>query len=65
MLKQSSSQERVVPAGGKVPTSRNHQIVFMYSANTQQVTPTQAERVGGGSYVDHERNSQVFDSLIG
>ena len=64
MLKQCKSQERV--ASGKVPTSSSrNQIIFMYSANTQQVTPKEAERGGGGAYVDHEWNSQVFDSLIG
>ena len=37
MLKQSRSTERV--AQGKVHSSRN-QIVLMYSAKTQQVTPS-------------------------
>jgi len=64
LLKQCKSQERV-PAVGKVATSSRNQIVFMYSANTQQVTPTEAERAGDGAYVDHEWNSQVFDTLIG
>jgi hypothetical protein len=65
ILKQCKSQERVAAAGKVASSSSRNQIVFMYSANTQQVTPTEAERAGGGAYVDHEWNSQVFDTLIG